>query len=177
MQQHCTSLWSFAESVCRLNKKTGINYQFSHPLGFLSDCTYEHWSLQLKTIQFPHNHSASPLRWWFIYWSHLSKPPTFQCVLLVAQMVKNLPAMQETQVWSLVWEDHLEKGIATHSSILAWRIPWTEEPGRLHSSWGCKEVDTTERLTLPLSFTSSLRFSTYTMFLLVIPSTLSPLSC
>ena len=46
-------------------------------------------------------------------------------------MVKNLPAMQQTWVWSLVWEDPLEKGIATHSSILAWRIPWTEEPGGL----------------------------------------------
>ena len=44
-------------------------------------------------------------------------------------MVKNLPAMQETQVPSLGWEDPLEKEIATHSSILAWRIPWTEEPG------------------------------------------------
>ena len=52
---------------------------------------------------------------------------------LVAQMVKNLPAMQETQVQSLDLEDPLEKGIATHSSILAWRIPWTEEPGRLQS--------------------------------------------
>ena len=50
---------------------------------------------------------------------------------LVAQMVKNLPAMQETQVLSLGWEDPLEKGMATHSSILAWRIPWTEEPGGL----------------------------------------------
>ena len=49
----------------------------------------------------------------------------------MAQMVKNLPAMQETQVQSLGWEDTLEKGMATHSSILAWRIPWTEEPGRL----------------------------------------------
>ena len=49
---------------------------------------------------------------------------------LVAQMVKNLPAMQETQVWSLGGEDPLEKGMATYSSILAWRIPWTEEPGR-----------------------------------------------
>ena len=49
----------------------------------------------------------------------------------VAQMVKNLPAMQKTWVQSLSWEDPLEKGIATHSSILAWRIPWTEEPGRL----------------------------------------------
>ena len=49
---------------------------------------------------------------------------------LVAQMVKNLPAMQETWVLSLAWEDPLEKGMATHSSILAWKIPWTEEPGR-----------------------------------------------
>ena len=48
---------------------------------------------------------------------------------LVAQLVKNLPAMEETQVPSLGWEDPLEKGMATHSSILAWRIPWTEEPG------------------------------------------------
>ena len=52
---------------------------------------------------------------------------------LVAQTVKNLPAMQETPVQSLGWEDPLEEGIATHSSILAWRNPWTEEPGRLQS--------------------------------------------
>ena len=50
-----------------------------------------------------------------------------------AQMVKNLPVMQETRVQSLGWEDSLEKGMATHSSILAWRIPWTEEPGGLQS--------------------------------------------
>ena len=49
----------------------------------------------------------------------------------MAQTVKNLPAIQETQVQSLGWEDPLEKGMATHSSILHWRIPWTEEPGRL----------------------------------------------
>ena len=48
-------------------------------------------------------------------------------------MVKNLPAMQETWVWSLGHEDPLQKGLATHSSILAWRIPWTEEPGGLLS--------------------------------------------
>ena len=47
---------------------------------------------------------------------------------LVAQMVKNLSAVQETQVRSLGWEDPLEEGMAIHSSILAWRIPWTEEP-------------------------------------------------
>ena len=48
-------------------------------------------------------------------------------------MVKNLPAKQETQVLSPGWEDSLEKGMATHSGILAWEIPWTEEPGRLQS--------------------------------------------
>ena len=48
-------------------------------------------------------------------------------------MVKNLPAMQETQVQSLVWKDPLEESMATLSSILAWRIPWTEEPGGLQS--------------------------------------------
>ena len=52
---------------------------------------------------------------------------------LVAQMVKNLPGMRETWVQSLGWEDPLEKEMATHSSILAWRIPWTEEPGGLQS--------------------------------------------
>ena len=52
---------------------------------------------------------------------------------LVAQWVKNLPAMQETWVQSLNWEDPLEKEMATHASTLAWRIPWTEEPGRLNS--------------------------------------------
>ena len=53
---------------------------------------------------------------------------------LVAQIVKNPPAMQETWVQSLGWEDPLEKGMATHSRILAWRIPWTEEPGSLQST-------------------------------------------
>ena len=52
---------------------------------------------------------------------------------LLTQMVKNLPVMQEAWVQSLGWEDPLEKGMATHSRILAWRIPWTEEPGRLQS--------------------------------------------
>ena len=52
-------------------------------------------------------------------------------VSLVAQLVKNPPAMRETWIRSLGWEDHLEKEIATHSSILAWRIPWTKVPGGL----------------------------------------------
>ena len=61
----------------------------------------------------------------------------------MAQMVKSLPAMQELWVQSLGQEDPLEKEMATHSSILAWRIPWMEEPGGLQSV-GCKESDTTE---------------------------------
>ena len=51
----------------------------------------------------------------------------------MGQMVKNLPAVQETQVRSLGWEDPLEKGMATHFSVLAWEIPWSEEPGGLQS--------------------------------------------
>ena len=51
----------------------------------------------------------------------------------MAQMVKNLPTIQEIEVGSLDWEDPLEKELATHSSVLAWRTPWTEEPGGLQS--------------------------------------------
>ena len=61
---------------------------------------------------------------------------------LVAQMVKRLPAMQETRVRSLGWEDTLEKEMATHSSILAWEIPWAEEPGGLQCM-GLQESDMT----------------------------------
>ena len=61
----------------------------------------------------------------------------------MAQWVQNQPAMQETRVKSLGWEDPLEEGMATHSSILAWRTPWTEETAG-YSPRGCKESDTTE---------------------------------
>ena len=77
----------------------------------------------------------------------------------VAQTVKNqvrylvlLSAMQETQVRYLGWIDSLEKGIATHSSILVWRIPWTEEPGRLQSVGLRRVRHRTEQLTLSLSY-------------------------
>ena len=66
---------------------------------------------------------------------------------MVVQLVKNLPAIQETQVQSLGWKDPLEKGMATHSSILAWRIQWTKSLVG-YSPWNHKESDTTERLTL-----------------------------
>ena len=91
-------------------------------------------------------------RWILLLLSHLrsphtplgNPPPTHTHEILlsynknegfpVAQTVKNLPAMPETQVQSLGWEDPLENESATHSSILDWRIPWTEEPGRLQST-------------------------------------------
>ena len=68
-------------------------------------------------------------------------PLQYFWAFLVAQLVKNSSAMQETLVQSLGWEDPLEKGKATYFSILAWRISWTDG---LYSSWGCKELDTTE---------------------------------
>ena len=73
---------------------------------------------------------------------------------LVAQKVKHLPAMQETRVWSLDWEDPLEKETATHSSTLAWKIPWPEEPGRLHTVHGVTKSQTQlSNFTFFLSFT------------------------
>ena len=68
----------------------------------------------------------------------------------MAQTVKNMPAMQETGVPSLGWEDPRKKGMTTHSNILAWRIPWTKEPGGLWSM-GWQESDTTEQLSLSVS--------------------------
>ena len=64
--------------------------------------------------------------WDLSIWTMMSTSP-------VAQMVKNIPAMQKIQVWFLGWEDPMEKGMATHSSSIAWRIPWAEEPGKLQS--------------------------------------------
>ena len=66
------------------------------------------------------------LFFFFFWWNHFSGLP-------VAQTVKNLPAVQESRVRYLGWEEPLEKGMAIHSSLLAWRILWTEKPGRLQS--------------------------------------------
>ena len=65
--------------------------------------------------------------------SLIRRKPLTVWTSLVVQTVKSLPTMQETWVWSLGWEEPLEKETATHSSTLAWKIPWTEEPGRLQS--------------------------------------------
>ena len=76
----------------------------------------------------------------------ISYPLQYSWASLVTQKVKNHPAMWDTWVWSLGQKNPLEEGVATHSSILAWRIPWTEEPGGL-SLWGCKGLDTIEQLS------------------------------
>ena len=72
-------------------------------------------------------------------------------------MIKSLPAVRKTGVQSLGWEDPLEKEMATHSSILAWKIPWTEKPGRLQSM-GLQESDTTEQLYFPFELPLWLRW-------------------
>ena len=85
---------------------------------------------------------------------------TLWVAFLVAQVVKNPPAMWETWVWSLGWEDPLEEGMATHSSILAWRIPWTEEPGGLQfmGSWRAGHNWANKHAHFELIFVEDMRF-------------------
>ena len=75
----------------------------------------------------------------------------------MTQMIKNLPSKQETWVRSPGQEDPLEKEMAIHSRILAWKIPWMEEPGRLHSPWDRKESDMTEQLSPSYNVYGTLR--------------------
>ena len=79
-------------------------------------------------------------------------PLQYSWASLAAQMVKNLPAMRETWVRSLDQEDPLEEGMATQSSVLAWRIPWTERNLASYSPRGHKESDTTEQLSTAHTF-------------------------
>ena len=88
-------------------------------------------------------------------WEGIGYPLQYSWASLVSQLVKKLPAMQETWVWSLGWGDPLEKGMATHSNILAWRIPR-----------GHKELDTTDWLSLSCSWPTSPRFMLERSFLI-----------
>ena len=103
------------------------------PLLFSAFMTFQ--LLQYLILSF---FASRPFFFFFIEFS----PLTFPRASLVVQLLKNLPAMQETLVRFLGWEDLLEKEMATHSSILAWRIPWTEELGGLNPMT-LKEWDTT----------------------------------
>ena len=107
-----------------------------------------HWSIHV---------AANGIISFFLWLSNI--PYIHTHIATVAQMVKNLPAMQETRVQSLGWEDSLKKEMATYFSILAWRIPWTEELGELHTVHGVARSDTTEQLTFsPEHRGSSLSF-------------------
>ena len=103
--------------------------------------------LQCSCLENPRDRGA----WWAaVYgvaqsWTRLKWLSSSSSNSLVVQSVKNLLAVQETQVWSLGWEDLLEKEMATHFSILAWKIPWTEAPGQLQSM-GTQESVTIYRL-------------------------------
>ena len=131
----CPALWNIKEvwvlgskgAFCPLGKNLG---QCFYKCGPQTSSSILFWKLQI--------HSDHPVITRRIRdpggWSQPSLLQTLaddSVAPLVAQTVKNLPAMWETQVWSLAWEDPLEKGMATHSSILAWRVSWTEEPGGL----------------------------------------------
>ena len=93
------------------------------------------WKLKKKVFNFLSSHVLC-----------ISDYPHTRWASLVAQMVKNLPEIQETRVWSLDWEDPLEEKMATRSSVLAWRVPQTEESAG-YSPWGRKESDTTQWLS------------------------------
>ena len=104
------------------------------------------WSRLEHILTFPNRVFIKPLT---IIWRGgielSSLAASYTRAFMVAQMVRHLPTMWETQVWSLGCKDPLENEMATHASILAWKISWTEEPSG-YSSWGHKESDTTERL-------------------------------
>ena len=100
-------------------------YTSNFPPGFLRKYVAIQWSVMGRT------RSPGNFSWVWSTFNCLSV--WLHCAPLVAQMVKRLSAMQETRVWSLGWEDPLEKEMAAYSSILAWKIPWTVEPGRLPS--------------------------------------------
>ena len=116
------------------------------------------WSSHLA-VSAPHLAVSAPYKWLFM---HRANRPLGAS--LVAQMVKNLPIMLKAWVWSLGREDPLQKRMATHSSILAWRIPWTEEPGGLQSM-GLQRVGQ-DRVTKNRPLTKNFYFS---WFLISIP--------
>ena len=106
------------------------------PLQHLSNCIFPHSNTAIYLIPFTSAQNKIPeVSGCLLEGMGLFVERSTMLVSLVAQRVKNLPAIMETWVQSLGWEDPLEKGMAAFSSILAWKILWTEEPGRLHSLW------------------------------------------
>ena len=114
---------------------------FAHPLWSrgCSNC-FVLWFIRLSII-----------RWFVEVKCKIEQPLLWTYHLRVAQMVKNLSAMEETQVWSLGQEDPLENGMAAHLRIFAWRIPRTEEHGGLYSPWVCRVRHNGEIITFTLN--------------------------
>ena len=138
----------------KLNSRTDSTQDLGKPA---SSSPLAYTNIPFQNLFKPVNSHVCPLDMkWLCPSSHPFLMPGITCLLsplvvsLVAQMVENPPAMQETRVQSLGREDPLEKGMAIHSSILAWSIPWTEEAGGLYSMRS-KESDRTEQLKLSLS--------------------------
>ena len=104
----------------------------------------EAWRAMLHGVNLSHGSVIDTTEW--LNWTDLNWNEQLERASLVAEIVKNLPAMQETQVQSLGWEDPLEEGTTTHSSILAWRSPWMRSLSG-YSPWSCKESDMIEQLT------------------------------
>ena len=128
------------------------------------------WHLKFSKLNWSHLHS-SPLRTHpsLLHTDFYKIKSKFHFVTrasLVAQRLKRLPGMWETGVWSRGREDPLEKELATHSSTLAWRIPWREEPGRLQSM-GLQRVRHDWGTSLSLSFSQSLRHETLENFFFI----------
>ena len=123
-------------------------------------------SCQSKSFR-SYNHTQGPRQLVFLILVITSSLITI--VSLVAQTVKHPPAMQETQVRSLGWEDPLEKEMATHSSTLAWKIPWMEEPGRLQSMWSQRvRYDWATSLSLSFLITCLPTYSSWATLVLTI---------
>ena len=136
-RKHCMSSSNCCFFTCiQVSQESGKVVWYSHLLKnfpqFVVIYTVKGFSIvnEAEVNVFFWNFPAfSIIQWMLAIWSLVSLPLDF----LVAQTVKNLPAMEETWVWSLGHEDPLKKGTATHCSIVAWRIPLTEEPARLQS--------------------------------------------
>ena len=135
-----------------------LQFQFAFPPALITltmtGLLLTSYSFSTQRLEWPFYKEMSRNERWYMHWFSIYSDS------LVVQMTQN-PAMQEISVWTLGQEDFLEKGIATHSSILgkfqAWRIPWTEEPGGLQSMRSIrKESDVTKWLSLSLHFQHAL---------------------
>ena len=119
--EHCETTLSFSFLICKWRSWSSWSLKSPPALTFHDSWNWMKWN----TGHLGMAHKAILCIYFPIIYPYMG--------FLVAQMVKSLPAMQETRVWSLGQKDPLEIGMATHSSILAWKIPWMEEPGGLQS--------------------------------------------